>query len=785
MGNRFTQRAEIALNKSVVIAEELGHSYVGTEHVLLAISEDETACATILLRKNNLTYSKLYDAISEYCGITKKSKLSSKDTTPRCRKIIENSYKNSKRFSSELIGTEHILLALIEERESVAYKIMRKLIFDLTELKDDILTFIRATEKSVSQRGGSGGSHLPYLSKYAKNMTQAAEENLYDPVIGRDKETERLVRILARKNKNNPCLIGEAGVGKTAIVEGLAKRIVTADVPGSLLGKSIYSLNLTSMVAGAKYRGDFEERIKNLMDEVRDHPNVILFIDEIHTIVGAGSAEGAIDAANIMKPELARGDIQVIGATTINEYKKYIEKDGALERRFQPIMITEPTNEEAIDILIGLKKSYEEHHGVLIDDEAISAAVELSVRYITDRYLPDKAIDIIDEACARVSLSKNIETKNINNSNENIEQIGRLLVANSLIRINDKYNNEMITTFNSTTTNDINKVTAAHVISVIEEIYDIKIENHDTALPYHLHQKLRNAIIGQDEAIDRLIENVIRSNADISDPEKPRGVFLFIGESGVGKTELAKELAKALFGREDALLRFDMSEYSEGYSVSKLIGSAPGYVGYDDSISAFEKIRKNPYSVVLLDEIEKAHSDVLALFLQIFDYGFIRDSVGRKINFRNTYIIMTSNVGCADNASVGFFEHDKEDTAMEINKYFKQEFINRIFDIIKFKPLSVNDLAEIAGNKLSTLKERAKKHGVTLNIHENVNLKLAKMAKKKKMGARPIDKIIATFIEFPLANAIIENDPSCELEIEICLEDDKITFKKTCPQLQG
>lgn len=789
MGNRFTQRAEIALNKSVAIAEQLGHSYVGTEHVLIAISEDETACATILLRKNGLTYSKLYDTVKEYCGIGKRSRLNSKDTTPRCRKIIENSYKNAKKFSAELIGTEHILLSLIEERESVAYKIMSKLTLDLTALRDDILTFIRATEKSISNKNPKPDASLPYLSKYAKNMTRLAKDGYFDPVVGRDSETERVIRILSRKTKNNPCLIGEAGVGKTAIVEGISIKIVNGDVPSHLIGKSIFSLNLTSMVAGAKYRGDFEERIKSLMDEVREHPEIILFIDEIHSIVGAGSAEGAIDAANIMKPELARGDIQIIGATTIKEYKKYIEKDSALERRFQPVMIEEPTKEETLEILNGLKSRYEEYHNVYIEDAAINAAVELSIRYINDRFLPDKAIDIIDESCACTSLNSREKCGKNLNIYDKLEQISNsdesLVEPIDFCSIKIAYKNELINELNDNCCkSDIPHVTVENIRTTVEEITGIKI-NDNTLLPSYLKDRFCSVVVGQDEAIDALVSNIVRSKTDISDPYKPRGIFLFMGESGVGKTELAYALADVLFNRDEALIRLDMSEYSEPYSTSKLVGSAPGYVGYDDTSTVFDKVRQNPYSIILLDEIEKAHPDVLSLFLQIFDYGMIKDSSGRKISFRNTYIIMTSNVGCKSDASPGFLSSADDFNIDELNKYFKQEFINRIFEIIKFKPLSIADLSSIAKIKLEDIKKRVMKHMITLTIDDAVYEEIAKMAKKRKMGARPIEKIISKLIEFPLANLIIENADLEGCTVNITVAKEKICVTKCCHQLQS
>lgn len=760
MGNRFTERAEFALNKSVAIAEELGHTYVGSEHILIAISKDETSCATVLLKKNGFTYSMLESVVRDMCGIGKKTKLTSKDTTPRCRRIIENSYKASKRFSSELIGTEHILLAITEEKESVAYKLLSKVIGDISLLRDDILTFLRAIEIN-SSKSIKNQSPLPYLSKYAKNMTLIVAENRFDPIIGRDKETERVIKILSRKTKNNPCLIGEAGVGKTAIIEGLAQKISNGDVPDFLIGKSIYSLNLTSMIAGAKYRGDFEERIKGTMDEARANSDVILFIDEIHTIVGAGSAEGAIDAANIIKPELARGDIQIIGATTLKEYKKYIEKDSALERRFQPVLVDEPTKDDTVDILLGLKESYEKHHNVIIESSAIHSAVEFAERYINDRYFPDKAIDILDETCASVILHSS--THKDLKSNDKIKQITAFSEQSADCDEGSHiYAKEFIEAFQALdTSHERPKVNSIDIKETVEEMMGIKITDEKIGNKNTLIERLKEKIVGQDEAIETISESVCKSYADISDPRKPRGIFLLFGESGIGKTELAKELAHILFGDSDSIIRFDMSEYSEGYSVSKLIGSAPGYVGYDESNVGFERIRRKPYSVVLLDEIEKAHPDVLNLFLQVFDYGYIKDSSGRKINFKNTYIIMTANLSETTSAGseIGFMSTEAYRNA-KLPKVFKTEFVNRIHDIIRLKPLSFDSLKKIAKIKLENVKERLKTKDINVEIDDEVYEYIAKKAQKKKMGARPIDRIISKSIEFPIANIILSKNIS-------------------------
>lgn len=792
MSNNFTTKAENALNRSVKVAEELGHTYIGSEHVLIALAEDESSCASMLLRKSKITTEKIKSAVKELSGVGAVSCLTSKDTTPRCRRILESSYKIAKKYSSEKIGTEHILLALLEERESVASKILTKIEADLISLKDEVVTFLRTSERGITYTAPLADSAIPNLMKYGKVITRLAEEGQLDPVIGRDKETERVIRILSRKSKNNPCLIGEAGVGKTAIVEGLAMRIAQGKVPASLLGKTVISLDLTSMVAGAKYRGDFEERIKNIMNEAARNKSVILFIDEIHTIVGAGSAEGAIDAANIMKPELSRGNIQLIGATTLAEYRKYIEKDSALERRFQPVLVEEPDIDGTLEILYGIRERYERHHRIKISDAAIESAVRLSKRYIQDRFLPDKAIDVLDEACAMASVSINLETDKTKNIREKMRQLS-----------NDKKNAILNHDFDTAINlRELEKIYTAelseevllgeqikgsvlvdeeHVRSVIKEMTGINTKEDISRDFGEIKNRLLAGIIGQDKAVAGLSEAVIRSFAGINEPHRPRGIFLFLGESGVGKTALARELSSVLFNTEDSLVRYDMSEFSESYAVSKLIGSAPGYVGYEDSNSALERIRRHPYSVVLLDEIEKAHPDVLALFLQIFDTGYLRDASGRKINFRNTYIIMTSNIGAdkfKDSREVGFMCSGDETPAKRLGSYFKPEFINRIDEVILFSPLEISALARICENKLAELKERISSLGISLDVSADVCRHIATKGKSKGMGARPIGRLITTEIENKIAKMIVDGTLKSGDTVRASIFDDKIHCEK-------
>ena len=603
MSNNFTAKAEAALNRAVELAEEHGHTYIGTEHVLLALAEDKTSCASILLKKHKITAERISQAVKEYSGVGAQSRLTSKDTTPKCRRILESSYKITKKYASEKIGTEHLLLAILDEKECVAAKVLTKIEADTSAVKDSIIVFLRSSQRGTMYAEPVCENNLPNLTKYGKNISILAERGELDPVIGREEETDRLIRILSRRTKNNPCLIGEAGVGKTAIVEGLAERINEGRVPSRLLGKIIFSLDLTSMVAGAKYRGDFEERIKSIMSEVSKNKSVILFIDEIHTIVGAGSAEGAIDAANIMKPELSRGDIQLIGATTLAEYRKYIEKDSALERRFQPILVEEPTAEKTADILRGIKERYENHHKVNITSEAIDAAVRLSERYIQDRFLPDKAIDVIDEACAMANVFCNFDSDKSKKLREKIRQTNlerKKAISNrdfelaiNLKELEKLYSDELNAEIgNSLEMGNMPNVTEREVEAVVREMTGINIGASVTN--YYIKDKLLESVIGQEEAISCLADAVMRSYAGINSPERPRGVFLFLGESGVGKTKLAMALAKVLFHSEDNLIRYDMSEYAESYTVSKLIGSAPGYVGYDEQNSALEKIGKHP-----------------------------------------------------------------------------------------------------------------------------------------------------------------------------------------------
>ncbi len=767
MSKNFTEKAEYAINRAVAAAEKYGNTYIGSEHLLLALSEDLSSCASVVLQRHKITYDKIDDIIINFSGVKAKTTLSSKDMTPKLKRILELAYRNAKKYNSEKIGTEHILLSLLEERDCVASRILLKCEADIITLKEDLISFLRTVEKGLNFTESLKESSIPNLTKYGRNLTKIAENDSFDPVIGRTKETERIIRILSRKNKNNPCLIGEAGVGKTAIVEGLAQRIASGDVPPSLKGKVVISLDLTSAVAGSKYRGDFEERIKSIMDEATKNKSVILFIDEIHTIVGAGSAEGAIDAANIMKPELSRGNIQLIGATTLHEYKKHIEKDSALERRFQPVIVEEPSVADTIKMLSGLRERYESFHNVTISDEAINAAATLSNRYIQDRFLPDKAIDLIDEACAKAS-------SYYKQKNENTVNNTRQLLYPDASEVQNFVTDEPF------------RIDASLITDVLSEMTGINIGSEEENDIYaNLESKLSGRVIGQDAAVSALCAAVKRSTAGINLPQRPRGVFLFLGESGVGKTELAVSLSEIIFKDKKSLISYDMSEFSEPYSVSKLIGSAPGYVGYEDINSALENIRRHPYSVVLLDEIEKAHPDVLSLFLQVFDKGYLTDASGRKVSFRNTYIIMTSNLGAEFNKeiSMGFVDRKKHNDLREkLSKTFKWEFINRIDEIILFSPLSDTALTRITKRLISDTVYRISNLGIYMEFEEDVYEYIAKIARGHNTGARAVSRTISQLVENPIADMIVTRKISSGDKLLIVIKNNELIISVHSPQ---
>ena len=775
MSDRFTEKAESALNRSVKTAERLGHTYIGSEHLLLALADDELCCASLILKKNGINKEKISSFIKEYSGTGVKSKLSSKDLTPRARKILECSYDNAMQHGGGTIGTEHILLALIEERDSVAIKLLKNMKADLNVIRDDIFTLIKSRERTIQKVRRD--NLAPILKQYGKNLCDLAKEGKFDPVIGRDLETDRVIRILSRKNKNNPCLVGEAGVGKTAIVEGLAQRIVNNDVPPALLGKTIVSIDLTSMVAGAKYRGDFEERIKSIVNEVVKHKDVILFIDEIHTIVGAGAAEGAIDASNILKPQLARGDVQIIGATTFDEYHKYIEKDSALERRFQPVRINEPNEAETISMLNALKERYELHHGVQIEESAIKECVALSSKYINDRYLPDKAIDVLDEACA-------LTANNPSNNQFKDDILGQYIDKQTnkegkdidIKKISEAEYPQKDTIYTGGTKPI---VTASIIKDVISEACGIPTSMIRKSINYtELENKLNDAVLGQKEAASKLVSAIKRGDLGFNDGQRPRGIFLFIGESGVGKTAMAIELEKNLFFSASSLLRFDMSEYSERQSISKLIGSPPGYVGHEEGGSLTEAIRRNPHSVILFDEIEKADKEILNILLQISDYGYLTDSCGRRISFRNAIIIATSNLGASQHTDTVGFEgstvtNKKYNPVATLKKYYKEEFINRFDEIIYFPPLDRSTLEEIVTDKLDELAKSLLKKGCSFSYSREVVDKIVSNSKTKGLGARPILREIGSKVEDKIIDLLLREN-SLGGSIEASVQNDKI-----------
>ena len=794
MKYKFTNSAEIALEIANEIAAKLGHNYIGTEHLLYGLVEEANGVASKVLANQGITSAEVLKEIEDLIGINEEASITDIDAigfTPRTKRVIENAFMEARRLNSQYIGTEHLLVGIMREGDSVAVRIMMDLNVNPQKLYNEIVKTINETDSKEqgAKRGSNRGSFnsTPTLNQYGSDLTKRATEGKLDPVIGRSTEIDRVIQILSRRTKNNPCLIGEPGVGKTAIAEGLAEKIVAGDVPETLKNKRVVSVDISSMVAGAKYRGDFEERIKKSLDEVRKAGDVILFIDEIHTIVGAGSAEGAVDAANILKPLLARGEIQVIGATTTNEYRKYIEKDAALERRFSPVTVEEPSEEDAIKILEGLRDKYEAHHNVKITDDAIKAAVDLSIRYVNDRYLPDKAIDLIDEAASKVKMQSYTKPDSIKKLEEEIEKVNKekeeaIATQNfeKAAKLRDKQRTkkekleeEQVKWKDGNTKNVItlNKENIAEVIARWTGIPAYKITETESDKLRHLEENLHKRVIGQNEAVSAVAKAIRRGRVGLTDPNRPTGSFLFLGPTGVGKTELAKALAEAMFGNEDAMIRIDMSEFMESHSVAKLIGSPPGYVGYDEGGQLTEKVRRKPYSVILFDEMEKAHPDVMNMLLQILEDGRLTDSQGRTVNFKNTIIIMTSNVGAkliTDKNKLGFandksaenekqeYENIKKEVLAELKKQFRPEFINRIDDIIVFHKLNNEDINKIMEIMLKQVQKRLELQNYKVEIDDSAKELIAKKGVDNNYGARPLRRSIQNMLEDKIAEAILD-----------------------------
>ena len=815
MKYKFTNSAEIALEIANEIAAKLGHNYIGTEHLLYGLVEEANGVASKVLANQGVTSAEVLKEIEDLIGINEEASITGIDAigfTPRTKRVIENAFMEARRLNSQYIGTEHLLVGIMREGDSVAVRIMMDLNVNPQKLYNEIVKTINETDSKEqgAKRGSNRGSFnsTPTLNQYGSDLTKRATEGKLDPVIGRSTEIDRVIQILSRRTKNNPCLIGEPGVGKTAIAEGLAEKIVAGDVPETLKNKRVVSVDISSMVAGAKYRGDFEERIKKSLDEVRKAGDVILFIDEIHTIVGAGSAEGAVDAANILKPLLARGEIQVIGATTTNEYRKYIEKDAALERRFSPVTVEEPSEEDAIKILEGLRDKYEAHHNVKITDDAIKAAVDLSIRYVNDRYLPDKAIDLIDEAASKVKMQSYTKPDSIRKLEEEIEKVNKekeeaIATQNfeKAAKLRDKQRTkkekleeEQAKWKDGNTKNVItlNKENIAEVIARWTGIPAYKITETESDKLRHLEENLHKRVIGQNEAVSAVAKAIRRGRVGLTDPNRPTGSFLFLGPTGVGKTELAKALAEAMFGNEDAMIRIDMSEFMESHSVAKLIGSPPGYVGYDEGGQLTEKVRRKPYSVILFDEIEKAHPDVMNMLLQILEDGRLTDSQGRTVNFKNTIIIMTSNVGAkliTDKNKLGFandksaenekqeYENIKKEVLAELKKQFRPEFINRIDDIIVFHKLNNEDINKIMEIMLKQVQKRLELQNYKVEIDDSAKELIAKKGVDNNYGARPLRRSIQNMLEDKIAEAILDGIIKPGKKAIATAKDDEIVIK--------
>ncbi|MBQ7921608.1 MAG: ATP-dependent Clp protease ATP-binding subunit [Clostridia bacterium] len=801
----FTGKAQNALNRAMYYACEMGHTCVGSEHLLLGLLSEKDGVAERVLEERGITFSKSKEIIEQNVGTGETTRLTAADITPRTKKIIEASARVAMDMGHGYIGTEHLLCAMCDEPECFGVKIMTAQGTSPADIKRDIVSYFgKNSEEKGSERGKSGDADIkdaPTLSSYGRNLCRMAKEGKIDPIIGRDTETERVIQILSRRTKNNPCLIGEPGVGKTAVVEGLAQRIVDGAVPDTLRGKTIVTLDISGMIAGAKYRGEFEERMKNVMEEVRKNPDLILFIDEIHTIIGAGGAEGAVDAANIIKPALARGEMQVVGATTIDEYRRHIEKDAALERRFQSVMVGEPSPEEAEQILFGLRDKYEAHHKLKISDEAIKAAVQLSVRYISDRYLPDKAIDLIDEAASKKRISHFTPGPDVRETENKLKSVTaekeEAILAEDYekaagLRDMEKQLTEELENKKKERSDD----SSGEQIVTEEDIADIvtswtgipvkKLADEEGERLLKLDAILKERIIGQDEAVDAVARAIRRGRMGLKDPRRPIGSFIFLGPTGVGKTELTKALADVMFGDENAMIRVDMSEYMEKHSVSKLIGSPPGYVGYEEGGQLTEKIRRRPYSVVLFDEIEKAHPDVFNIMLQILEDGILTDAQGRRVDCKNTIIIMTSNVGASGmtvQRSLGFSDSAvKQDniknTAMEaLRSAFKPEFLNRLDEIIVFNKLTDEDIQKITGIMLKEVTARIAALGITVSFAPEVVAQLAKEGFDPVYGARPLRRAIVRKIEDTFSEEMLMGKIKAGDTAEAVLDGEKIVYQ--------